>query len=211
MESRCVFLLDILPHPSVMSILNKYFDTQDILDLTRVCKWTYFKWALILKFALLFQMTDRLSKKYGWKFKNPNFAMTRLRGKMTKCVIDPEYKKKSVWCVGGCGKRTNCLRTSNGITIFSHNLCKYCADSFFENSLHWTNRICLESAVLKTFGDNCITVRRIIGRTNYYIEKALFESNNHVQTVFDDIIVYPKKEVESFINKWLIIYGSLIK
>ena len=56
---------DILSHAPVIQILNKRLSTRDILSLTRVCWWSYYKWALMSCYEVGFDLAQRVYKRKG--------------------------------------------------------------------------------------------------------------------------------------------------
>lgn len=211
---RCLSLLDILPHPSVLKVLNKTLDTEDIISLTQVCKWTYNIWSFMIKFAVEFQMVERLTKKYGWKFKNAKNVIKQYRKKMTKCLIpEKDPVNKPVWCVGGCGKRVLCPRrtdTTNVANILTHNVCRSCVKKYFEKSRNWVFDFSVQTEAQKRFG---------LGWTEFHVsgysssclnEERDFKHKNGVECIFFGFCVYPKKDVEGFLEHWLNICQSTI-
>ena len=80
-------LIDILPHPSVINILNELLFTRDILSLTQVCKWTYNQWALMSCYEVGFNLAQRVYEKYKWRYAGKVPCSLWLRKRVAKCVI----------------------------------------------------------------------------------------------------------------------------
>lgn len=208
---RCLSLLNILPHPSVLNILNKNLDTEDIISLTQVCKWTYNIWSFMIKFAVEFQMGERLTKKYGWKFKNAKNVIKQYRKKMTKRLIPEKDPHKPVWCVGGCGKRVLCPRRIDKrglVNILTHNLCTNCSKLYFTKSRNWVYSFSLQSTVKERLGHTWTEYHMFHRLSDYDNEERDFRNKNRVSLIFNGISVYPKKDVEQFIEHWFGIYKS---
>lgn len=210
---RCLSLLDILPHPSVLKVLNKTLDTEDIISLTQVCKWTYNLWSFMLKFAVEFQMVERLTKKYGWKFKNAKNVIKQYRKKMTKCLIpEKDPVNKPVWCVGGCGKRVLCPRrtdTTNVANILTHNVCSNCSYNYFKKSRHWVVYFSLEDMIKERLGHDWTRFSiNMGGMSDYKDHVNEFRNKNKVLTIFLHVVVFPKRDLEVFLEGWYRLYES---
>ncbi len=111
MDSR-VDLFDILSHAPVIQILNKRLSTRDILSLTRVCWWSYYKWALMSCYEVGFDLAQRVYKRYKWRYNITKSVPCSLwlRKRVAKCfipVVEPP-PGDPVWCIGGCGQKIKC-------------------------------------------------------------------------------------------------------
>lgn len=90
--------MSILIHPSVLTILNKYLDTLDILCLTQTNRWTYSVWVHKQCFHVCFQMEKRIPNRYRLcdgclLFQLREYMLQSVDGRM--CILCSDYC--SIW------------------------------------------------------------------------------------------------------------------
>jgi hypothetical protein len=64
------------------------------------------------------------------------------RKKQLQSVITEGYKNP-VWCIGGCGKRTNCVASTVStpmcVPVFTHYVCVLCVNTYFDKRRKYMN------------------------------------------------------------------------
>lgn len=196
MEQRVVVdLFDILSHAPVIQILNKRLSTRDILSLTRVCWWSYYKWALMSCYEVGFDLAQRVYKRYKWRYSVKVPCSLWLRKRVAKCfipVLEPP-PGDPVWCIGGCGQKIKCPWRRDLEHVWKeglvHNLCHECFGTFFKRNKHWMSKYEFDRKMNQL----------VRGCRDAWSDLIIREG---IHLIFTDMIILPRVIAEECITYW---------
>ncbi len=136
-------------------------------------------------------------------------AVLYYRKKQLQSVITEGYKNP-VWCIGGCGKRTNCVVSTTYLSmfvpVFTHYVCAYCVKTYFDKRRKYMHSFALDDETIG-FEDQSTWYSLL---PDYRPNLIYFLQTWAVWANISGVRVIDREIAEGFISKWRQMYFEKI-